>query len=329
MSGRSSTSRRTSRLNHWLSTTLRRLLPSRRDSRRQVSNNTELENFEPISLSQPILAPSVDNVNISLPEQPQSNPFISPFPFGLNSSVNTSPVNTSSVQMPNLSTNEHILTVIVINTSNSGVLLIVVPNVTSNSTLGETDFQNVLNQLLLMHQPQSVPTFAAFLQELPVQKLMKEDVQQHIRCSICCQDFQEGNEVVQLPCKHVFEQECLSPWLKEHNSCPNCRFKLPSTEEDYEKFKREKLDQSELTGEPDSQQLSNALGNEESTAMEVEETRSSEVNNEEEFTLQQETQELLQDEPTIENTNGGFLHGLKRGFLNERTSEKKKSRTSV
>ena len=42
-------------------------------------------------------------------------------------------------------------------------------------------------------------------------------------CSVCQDDFAEGDEWIQMPCKHFFHGDCLMPWLKEHNTCPTCR----------------------------------------------------------------------------------------------------------
>lgn len=39
-------------------------------------------------------------------------------------------------------------------------------------------------------------------------------------CSVCLEDFEEGAEVAQLPCGHVFHALCVEPWLAGHGSCP-------------------------------------------------------------------------------------------------------------
>ncbi|KAI3441660.1 RING-type domain-containing protein [Psidium guajava] len=43
-------------------------------------------------------------------------------------------------------------------------------------------------------------------------------------CSICLQDFQEGETGRRLPkCGHIFHLECLDAWLVRQGSCPMCR----------------------------------------------------------------------------------------------------------
>ncbi|KFK39323.1 hypothetical protein AALP_AA3G229500 [Arabis alpina] len=43
-----------------------------------------------------------------------------------------------------------------------------------------------------------------------------------------------GTDVKQMSCNHVFHQDCLLPWLHMYNSCPVCRFELPTDDPDYE-----------------------------------------------------------------------------------------------
>ncbi|GLT29817.1 hypothetical protein SLA2020_046600 [Shorea laevis] len=53
------------------------------------------------------------------------------------------------------------------------------------------------------------------------------------QCTVCKDDFEEGALVKQMPCKHLYHEECLFPWLKSHNSCPVCRYELPTDDEEY------------------------------------------------------------------------------------------------
>ena len=35
---------------------------------------------------------------------------------------------------------------------------------------------------------------------------------------------------IKMPCSHVFHEDCLLQWLKEHSTCPICRMSLPTSE---------------------------------------------------------------------------------------------------
>jgi E3 ubiquitin-protein ligase RNF115/126 len=53
-------------------------------------------------------------------------------------------------------------------------------------------------------------------------------------CSVCKDEFEVSQNLIYLPCKHIYHDECIMPWLKERNSCPTCRFELPSEDVDYD-----------------------------------------------------------------------------------------------
>lgn len=42
-------------------------------------------------------------------------------------------------------------------------------------------------------------------------------------CSICLEKFSDGNELVRLPCSHMFHQACLGQWGQIRGDCPCCR----------------------------------------------------------------------------------------------------------
>ena len=45
-------------------------------------------------------------------------------------------------------------------------------------------------------------------------------------CTICLEDFSEGEEVVLCPCKHCYHQHCIKDWLRMKNSCPMCKLTI-------------------------------------------------------------------------------------------------------
>jgi hypothetical protein len=59
-------------------------------------------------------------------------------------------------------------------------------------------------------------------------------------CSVCKEEFNIGNKMMDLPCNHYFHEDCLMPWLNQHDSCPICRFELKTDDADYEKIKLQK-----------------------------------------------------------------------------------------
>lgn len=61
--------------------------------------------------------------------------------------------------------------------------------------------------------------------------LLKSELAQ---CAVCKDDFETETVVKQMPCKHVYHEDCILPWLELHNSCPVCRYELPTDDPDYE-----------------------------------------------------------------------------------------------
>jgi E3 ubiquitin-protein ligase RNF115/126 len=54
-------------------------------------------------------------------------------------------------------------------------------------------------------------------------------------CSICQEGFHAGEEVLKLPCRHLYHAECVTSWLQQHNTCPLCRLQLPNKQQEQQK----------------------------------------------------------------------------------------------
>ena len=61
----------------------------------------------------------------------------------------------------------------------------------------------------------------ANLSKLKINKLKKK--LKGAKCSVCLNTIKPKQKVVRLKCGHHFHYKCIVPWLKENNSCPNCR----------------------------------------------------------------------------------------------------------
>uniref|UniRef100_M1CKA2 RING-type E3 ubiquitin transferase n=1 Tax=Solanum tuberosum TaxID=4113 RepID=M1CKA2_SOLTU len=65
-------------------------------------------------------------------------------------------------------------------------------------------------------------------------ELLNSDLSQ---CAVCKDGFKLDELVKQMPCKHMYHDGCLLPWLEMRNSCPVCRFELPTDDSDYENMR--------------------------------------------------------------------------------------------
>ncbi|XP_075467612.1 E3 ubiquitin-protein ligase RNF126 [Ascaphus truei] len=64
------------------------------------------------------------------------------------------------------------------------------------------------------------------IQALPTIQITKEHVGSGLECPVCKEDYAVGENVRQLPCNHLFHNDCIIPWLEQHDTCPVCRKSL-------------------------------------------------------------------------------------------------------
>ncbi|CAH0491132.1 unnamed protein product [Peronospora farinosa] len=112
------------------------------------------------------------------------------------------------------------------------------PMLTGNS--GDYAFgnmANVINQLMQNDQNRhgAPPAAKEIVEQLPKVKITQNEVDGSAECTVCKDFFAVDDEVHRLPCEHSFHPDCILPWLKQHNSCPLCRFELPTDDPDYER----------------------------------------------------------------------------------------------
>mmetsp|Transcript_17295 Transcript_17295/g.54106 ORF Transcript_17295/g.54106 Transcript_17295/m.54106 type:complete len:139 (+) Transcript_17295:1-417(+) len=65
------------------------------------------------------------------------------------------------------------------------------------------------------------------LSRLPFETYHAETCQDLIECELCLEEYQDGEELMRLPCLHVFHSACVTPWLLSKSSCcPVCQTDL-------------------------------------------------------------------------------------------------------
>ncbi|CEM13987.1 unnamed protein product [Vitrella brassicaformis CCMP3155] len=106
----------------------------------------------------------------------------------------------------------------------------------------------------------SPPTARHILEHMPTHRITKEEAASGLECTICQDYLKEGDDAWKLSenpewCSHMFHVACIRPWLEQHNTCPVCRYELPTDDEEYERRKRERRDQlqRQLSHEGDMQ----------------------------------------------------------------------------
>ncbi|XP_010243363.1 PREDICTED: E3 ubiquitin-protein ligase RING1-like [Nelumbo nucifera] len=90
--------------------------------------------------------------------------------------------------------------------------------------------------------PGSTPASKASVESIPTIKISGNFLASDtILCAICKDEFEIDGEAKQLPCKHIYHSDCILPWLSQHNSCPVCRFCLPTDEADRRPCRRTRV----------------------------------------------------------------------------------------
>ncbi|KAJ8985355.1 hypothetical protein NQ317_008386 [Molorchus minor] len=97
------------------------------------------------------------------------------------------------------------------------------------------------------------PASKSAVEALPNENISKEGLQ----CPVCLKDHTKGEVAKKMPCNHLYHGECIMPWLSKTNSCPLCRYELPTDDEDYEAWKKEKKRAKER--EADIENLHNSM----------------------------------------------------------------------
>ncbi|KAK6925173.1 Zinc finger, RING-type [Dillenia turbinata] len=80
------------------------------------------------------------------------------------------------------------------------------------------------------------PASKFVVESLPCVVLTQEDVEtSNALCAVCKDEINIGEQAKQLPCSHRYHGDCIFPWLGIRNTCPVCRYELPTDDAEYER----------------------------------------------------------------------------------------------
>nr|XP_033805856.1 E3 ubiquitin-protein ligase RNF181 isoform X1 [Geotrypetes seraphini] len=85
------------------------------------------------------------------------------------------------------------------------------------------------------------PAAKQVVQSLPSVTITPAQADKGLKCPVCLLEFEEEETVKKIPCEHLFHSACILPWLGKTNSCPLCRHELPTDNEEYEDYKKDKV----------------------------------------------------------------------------------------
>ncbi|CAL9105941.1 unnamed protein product, partial [Musa textilis] len=72
------------------------------------------------------------------------------------------------------------------------------------------------------------PASKAAIESMPAVEIVDDHIGKDCHCAICMDAFELGTVAREMPCKHIYHQDCILPWLSLRNSCPVCRHEMPT-----------------------------------------------------------------------------------------------------
>ncbi|KAF0931389.1 hypothetical protein E2562_004526 [Oryza meyeriana var. granulata] len=99
--------------------------------------------------------------------------------------------------------------------------------------LDEDDFEVLPGHVADAAAGGAPPAARAAVERLQVVAISREEAAWG--CAVCKDGITQGELATRLPCAHFYHGACIEPWLAIRNSCPVCRYELPTDDPEYEK----------------------------------------------------------------------------------------------
>lgn len=73
----------------------------------------------------------------------------------------------------------------------------------------------------------------SLIDKLPLMKVDDKLIGDNKKCIICLEVFEKDNDVLILPCLHMFHEKCIKEWLLINNLCPICKCEVKNYQDDF------------------------------------------------------------------------------------------------
>ena len=115
-----------------------------------------------------------------------------------------------------------------------------------------SNFEDPLTRIIFLESMQNQPSGNPPASREAIKKLKKFPMTEEFckknekgdkespSCSVCIAEIALGQETVLIPCGHMFHDSCINKWLDMHNTCPVCRYELPTEDSDYERMRQQR-----------------------------------------------------------------------------------------
>ncbi|KAL5205063.1 hypothetical protein ABZP36_009934 [Zizania latifolia] len=91
------------------------------------------------------------------------------------------------------------------------------------------------------------PAASSFIVNLPAVIIStSHQINGDVICPVCKDPIPVRARARQLPCMHLYHSSCILPWLSSRNTCPVCRYELPTDDTEYEWSKRATTNQRDI-----------------------------------------------------------------------------------
>jgi len=116
---------------------------------------------------------------------------------------------------------------------NLGALLMALPTIRAGGhghPGPPTELVSLMERLRAAYEPPVRPADPSFVAALPRASITPTLVERREACTVCLEEYELGEEdVVALPCGHLYHKRCVLGWFVGDNRCPVCRSPLPES----------------------------------------------------------------------------------------------------